>query len=105
MNKHFNKYWLREKEYYSLKKYSWRIRAKNWNDHLFYDNTEEIEIEQKIEKIRYKKKYDFDGVPRYFRKYLNRKQRYKSKRDIRNILDGKLSKFTPCYKGAAYDYF
>ena len=110
--KHLNKYWKNEKEFIRLKMYSLYLRDMNWSMGVYHDTSEEVEIDKKIDKFFYEKKFNMPskcnynlGVPKYFRKNLNRVQRYKAKRDIKRVLNNKPSRLVPRYKGAGYDYY
>jgi hypothetical protein len=80
--KHNNKHWLREKEYYSLKK-------SYYSD--FYCSGTSIEYE--IEKRLYSKFWNqmfglYHTAPKHYRKSLNRVQRAKSKQVLHKIIKG-----------------
>lgn len=109
MSKHTNKHWLREKEYYSLKiEYDqiWKnLITIRWRPIMTSSRYEEIR-----RKFYYKFYNEFYGygqsAPKHYRKYLNKQQRAKSKRNLYNIVyKDKEICFEDNYKNAAYNYW
>lgn len=85
MSKHTNKYWIREKEFISLKKERdillWELRLYSSNRLKYIDK-----------KLNHKFFNEYRGMyhtaPWYYRNMLNRRQRYKSKKVVHKILKG-----------------
>ncbi len=104
MSKHTNKYWLREKEYISLRleedylyhtlsRYRWRTLP----------NKRLSEIEGKLEHKffnEYRGKYR--TAPKWYRKMLNRSQRAKSKQTLYRELQGYDVSYEDNYKDCAW---
>ena len=92
MKRYNNKHWLKEKEYYSLKL-------------LYYDfyyltgSSIESELKRRLYSTYYNKYLGFyNTAPKHYRKFLNRRQRFKSKSALRAILNGENIEFDDNYK-------
>lgn len=66
---------------------------------------EEAELEGKIDSDFYNESRYWGGVPKGFRKELNRKERSKLKMDLNLLKKGEEPKYVPNYKGAAWLYY
>jgi hypothetical protein len=109
MSKHNNIHWIKQREYYRLEKYSqYTTDFEYLTGNFLITSSEYAEVSKKLNVLFYDKKCrceNYSKAPKYFRKKLNRTQRYKSKRNIRKILNGENDKLTPRYKGADYDWW
>lgn len=92
MSRHGNKHWLREKEYYVLKKIYYSI--------YFSDKTS---ISSDIDRRLNSKFWNefcgfFNTAPKKYRKHLNRRQRAKAKNALHSLMKGKEISFEDNYK-------
>lgn len=104
MSKHSNKYWLKEKEYISLKIESDSL----WNERCYYRNyVKSVREEEICRKFLYKffemEHHYLKTAPKWYRKHLNQIQRTKQKRVIYKIVNGKYDYvFEDNYKDAPW---
>lgn len=96
MSRHGNKHWIREKEYYSLKRIYYDL-------YYPYSSTAESEIGRRL----HYKFYDefcgfFNTAPKRYRKALNRIQRAKAKQALFRELDGHEVCYEDNYKDCAW---
>lgn len=109
--RHNNKYWLKEKYDYSISLYNdylWFERVPHYWSNSFYHHSEHSFIRYKYEKRMYegsKSIKNYSKAPKYFRKMLNKKERRKSDKNIKNEVNGFDKIYSPKYKGADWDWW
>jgi len=92
MSRHGNKYWIREKEYYTLKKIYYDL-------YYPYSSTAESEIDRRLHSKFWNEFCGFfNTAPKRYRKLLNRRQRAKARIALHNLMKGKEISFEDNYK-------
>lgn len=104
MRRYTNKHWIKEKEFISLirekdflykllPRYKWRI----------VDDTRISYIERELhDRFYYKYLGKYKGAPKWYRRMLNRKQRYKSNKTLYNQLKGIDTYYDNNYKDSSW---
>lgn len=106
MSRHTNKYWVREKEFISLKNeqsHLWITLPKAAINRIFGRPMPSTRLKEVERKLRNKFYDEYHGrwhtSPRCHRKMLNKIQRAKSKQTIHKILRGDSVVFSDGYRG------
>lgn len=92
MSRHSNKHWLREKEYYILKKIYYDL-------YYLHSSSAEAEINGRLHRKFWNEFCGFfNTAPKKYRKQLNRRQRAKAKQVLHEIMSGKEKPFEDNYR-------
>lgn len=109
--KHNNKHWKREKYEYSIvlyHNYIWFNRVPHHWSNSPNNHSECCIVRNKYDTIMYKGSKvirNYSKAPKYYRKMLNKAERRKADKNIRNEINGLDKIYSPKYKGADWDWF
>lgn len=100
-----NKHWEREKEFFRLTKELSFYRNLNYIVSSDYDTDKISFIFDKLNSNFYYKFNNYNKAPKYFRKFLNKKRRKRSKSTLKKQLMGYDVSYYDNYKDANYLYY